>query len=139
VGLDYGALHGEDAIILWSASQVGLTDPAGREDTAINTQAYRIKLTGMDPIMPPDKDTINKTKSESAYQSAIEYGIDVYQLEYLLTLTPAERLMRHDAALALVLAAREAGIRYYGFDPSQNFTPAIYGWREILARYTEAT
>ena len=53
----------------------------------------------------------------SAYESAIEYGIDVCQLEYILTLTPAERLKRHDAALALVRAAREAGIRYYGFDP----------------------
>lgn len=52
-----------------------------------------------------------------AYQAAVKYGIDVCQLEYLLTLTPTERLKRHDAALALVLAAREAGIRYYGFDP----------------------
>ena len=38
-------------------------------------------------------------------------------LEFLLTLTPAQRLRRHDAALALVRAAREAGIRYHGFDP----------------------
>ena len=52
-----------------------------------------------------------------AYQAAVEYGIDVSQLEYILTLTPAERLRRHDAALALVLAVRKAGIRYYGFDP----------------------
>jgi hypothetical protein len=53
----------------------------------------------------------------SACQDAVEYGIDVCQLEYLLTLTPLDRLMRHDAALALVVAAREAGIKYYGFDP----------------------
>jgi hypothetical protein len=52
-----------------------------------------------------------------AYQNAIEFGIDTCQLDYLLTLTPAERLRRHDAALAFVLAARKAGIRYYGFDP----------------------
>ena len=52
-----------------------------------------------------------------AYQNAIEYGIDMFQLEYLLTLTPAERLRRHDASLAFVLAARKAGIKYYGFDP----------------------
>jgi hypothetical protein len=52
-----------------------------------------------------------------AYQAAIKYGIDVCQLEYILTLTPAERLKRDDAALAFVRAAREAGIRYYGFDP----------------------
>lgn len=52
-----------------------------------------------------------------AHQAAIEYGIDTNQLEYLLTLTPAERLRLHDAALAFVLAARKAGIQYYGFDP----------------------
>jgi hypothetical protein len=56
-------------------------------------------------------------ESKHAYQNAVEYGIDINQLEYLLTLTPAERLKRHDAALAFVLAARKAGIRYYGFDP----------------------
>jgi hypothetical protein len=52
-----------------------------------------------------------------AYKDASEFGIDTYQLEYLLTLTPAERLRRHDAALAFVIAARKAGIKYYGFDP----------------------
>lgn len=52
-----------------------------------------------------------------AYRQAAEYGIDVDQLEFLLTLTPAQRLRRHDAALELVRAARAAGIRYYGFDP----------------------
>ena len=52
-----------------------------------------------------------------AYQDAIEYGIDARQLEYTLTLTPAERLRRHDAALALVSAARKAGSRYYGVNP----------------------
>jgi hypothetical protein len=52
-----------------------------------------------------------------AYKDASESGIDMYQLEYLLTLTPAERLKRHDAALTFVLAARKAGIKYYGFDP----------------------
>jgi len=52
-----------------------------------------------------------------AYQDAVKFGIDMSQIEYLLTLTPAERLRRHDAALAFVLAARKAGIRYYGFDP----------------------
>ena len=59
---------------------------------------------------------------KSAYQEAIEYGIDISQLEYLLTLSPTERLIRHDAALTLVLAAREAGIRYYGFDPRHSKT-----------------
>jgi hypothetical protein len=52
-----------------------------------------------------------------AWQAAIEYGIDVNQLEYLLTLTPLERIERHDRALELVRALREAGIKHYGFDP----------------------
>jgi hypothetical protein len=52
-----------------------------------------------------------------AFQDATEYGIDTCQLDYILTLTPAERMRRHDAALEFVLAARKAGIRYYGFDP----------------------
>ncbi len=93
----------------------------------------------MDASMPPLKDTKIGNEHGPAYQSAVEYGIDVCQLEYLLTLSPTERLMRHDAALAMVLAAREAGIRYYGFDPGPNFASAIYGWREIGARYPEAT
>ncbi|MBN1570265.1 MAG: hypothetical protein JXA73_20655 [Acidobacteria bacterium] len=58
-----------------------------------------------------------------AYQAAVEYGIDTNQLEYLLTLTPAERLRRHDAALIFVLAARKAGIQYYGFDPRSPEAP----------------
>lgn len=52
-----------------------------------------------------------------AYQTAVDYGIDVSQLEFLLTLTPLERIRCHDGALNLVIAARAAGIRYYGFDP----------------------
>jgi hypothetical protein len=58
-----------------------------------------------------------KDEPTHALQDAAAYGIDICQLEYLLTLTPAERLRRHDAALEFVLAARQAGIRYYGFDP----------------------
>jgi hypothetical protein len=52
-----------------------------------------------------------------AWQTAIDYGIDVSQIEYLLTLTPEERIIRHDQALELVRALREAGIRHYGYDP----------------------
>lgn len=58
-----------------------------------------------------------KDESTHALEDAAAYGIDICQLEYLLTLTPAERLRRHDAALEFVLAARKAGIRYYGFNP----------------------
>jgi hypothetical protein len=70
-------------------------------------------------------ESANRTNAQAgqAYQRAIDYGIDVCQLEHILALTHAERLSRHDAALALVLAAREAGIRYYGFDPRSLETP----------------
>jgi hypothetical protein len=42
---------------------------------------------------------------------------DVNLLEYLWTLTPAERIRRHEQAVELVRALRRAGQRYYGFDP----------------------
>ncbi len=51
-----------------------------------------------------------------ACHAAAEYGIDIDQLEYIQTLTSTERLKRHDAALALLLAVRQAGIQHYGFD-----------------------
>ena len=43
--------------------------------------------------------------------------IDVDLLEYLLTLTPAQRIERHEAALELMRAIRKAGTEHYGFDP----------------------
>lgn len=56
--------------------------------------------------------------SESqARRAALEYGIDLSITDYLLTLTPDERLERHDQALELVRALRQAGIEHYGFDP----------------------
>ena len=68
--------------------------------------------------MPASKEAeASEDRWMQAYRQAAEYGIDVDQLEFLLTLTPAQRLRRHDGALALVRAAREAGIRYYGFAP----------------------
>jgi hypothetical protein len=83
------------------------------KDTSVNKLQVVIKLAGMDPSMPPLKDSKIGKKHGPAYQAAAEYGIDIHQLDFLLTLTPAERLMRHDAELAFVLAAREAGIRYF--------------------------
>lgn len=59
-----------------------------------------------------------------AWQAAAGDGIDMNQVEYLLSLTPDQRLMRHDMALRLVRALREAGIRYDGFDPRHSETPA---------------
>ena len=70
----------------------------------------------MELIFTPDERT-------TAYQAAADYGIDMRQLEYLLTTTPLERVMRHDAARDFVIAAREAGIHYYGFDPRHPETP----------------
>jgi hypothetical protein len=55
--------------------------------------------------------------SDDAWQKAKEYGIDIAQLEFLIALSPAERLRRHDMVRPLILAARQAGIQYYGFDP----------------------
>jgi hypothetical protein len=68
-------------------------------------------------MLPPESKCWATDEQMLAYQDAIEYGIDARQLEYALTLTPVERLRRHDAALALVSAARKAGFRYYGVNP----------------------
>lgn len=46
-----------------------------------------------------------------------DVDIDFDLLEYLQTLTPAERMARHEAALELVRALRKAGAEFYGFDP----------------------
>ncbi len=51
-----------------------------------------------------------------ACQAAMDFGIDLGELDYLIGLTPLERLVRHDQALELVLAARKAGAQYYGVD-----------------------
>lgn len=65
----------------------------------------------------------SKDKGTPAVDAATAYGIDVSQLEYNLSLTPSDRLRRHESALALVRALREAGIQYYGFDPRSPETP----------------
>jgi hypothetical protein len=44
-------------------------------------------------------------------------------LDELLSLSPAERMKRHDAALQLVLALRKAATKHYGFDPRAVATP----------------
>jgi hypothetical protein len=59
------------------------------------------------------------------WQAAIDYGIDVTQLEHNLTLTPAERITQHDRALELVRALRQAGIQHYGFDPRLPQPPGL--------------
>lgn len=67
--------------------------------------------------MASDSENNASSLMGSAWQAAIDYGIDVSQLEYLLSLSPQERLERHEQALDLVRALREAGVRHYGFDP----------------------
>lgn len=54
---------------------------------------------------------------EQARRAALDFGIDLSITDYLLTLTPEQRLECHDQALELVIALRQAGINYYGFDP----------------------
>jgi len=53
----------------------------------------------------------------NAFRTSGDLGFDLDELEYSLTLAPLERLIRHDQALELILAVRQAGIRHYGFDP----------------------
>jgi len=49
--------------------------------------------------------------------SELAADIDLVLLRELATLTPAQRMKRHDQALQLVLALRSAGAKHYGFDP----------------------
>jgi hypothetical protein len=73
--------------------------------------------------MPDNDSAAAHPAAGPAWQAAIDFGIDVGQLDFLLTLTPTERLLRHEDALALVRAARQAGIAHYGFDPGLTEAP----------------
>ena len=64
----------------------------------------------------PDPPSPESSESR-ARQAALDYGIDLSLTDYLLSLTPAERIEQHDQASELVRALRQAGIDYYGFDP----------------------
>ena len=81
----------------------------------------RVRTSGRIAIqsrfMSVDDEPVSVPRKRGAWQAAVDYGIDVSQTRYLLTLTPAERLRRHERALDLVRAMRQAGIDYYGFDP----------------------
>ncbi len=59
----------------------------------------------------------NGPVSEQTPPDPSEADLDIELLMELQALTPAERLARHDAALQLVLALREAGTNFYGVDP----------------------
>jgi hypothetical protein len=47
----------------------------------------------------------------------LDADIDMDLLVYVQTLTPEQRIARHEAALELVRALRKAGTEHYGFDP----------------------
>lgn len=47
---------------------------------------------------------------------AAAYGIDMSQIDYLLTLSPQERLKRHEQARSLVMMLRQASREHYGID-----------------------
>jgi hypothetical protein len=57
------------------------------------------------------------TMNAPAPQQNEDDDIDVDLLDYLQTLTVAQRVERHEAALELVRALRKAGTEHYGFDP----------------------
>lgn len=52
-----------------------------------------------------------------------DQDLDLDLLDFLRSLTPAERMRRHDSALQLVLALRKAATAHYGFDPRTVATP----------------
>ena len=65
----------------------------------------------------------HKPSHSGAWQAAADAGEDMAQLEYLLSLTPEQRLSLHERFRLGVKAFREAGRRLYGFDPSNSQTP----------------
>lgn len=71
---------------------------------------------------PDPTHAVNRRESD-AIRAAREYGIDLSLTDYLLSLTPLERLERHDQALELIRAARAAGREHYGFDPRSAQAP----------------
>lgn len=57
------------------------------------------------------------TERPSAEVAEADEDLDLDLLDYLQSLTPAQRMARHDGALELVRALRKAGTDFYGFDP----------------------
>lgn len=47
-----------------------------------------------------------RARGGAAWKAAVDHGIDVTLLERNLALTPAERLVQHDEALALYFSRR---------------------------------
>ena len=74
-------------------------------------------------FMETSADILSEPSLGKACKAAVEYGIDLNQLDASLALTPLERLMRNDQALELILAVIRAGIHYYGFNPRSGEVP----------------
>ena len=53
---------------------------------------------------------------EDTHLSHAREDEDIDLLDYLQSLTPAERMARHEGALELVRALRKAGATHHGFD-----------------------
>lgn len=82
----------------------------------------------------PGENEAGGNGESDAIRAAREYGIDLSLTDYLLSLTPLERLERHDQALELIRAARAAGREHYGFDPRPAATPQQPGFGDGIER-----
>ncbi|MDI6736321.1 MAG: hypothetical protein QME42_09070 [bacterium] len=60
------------------------------------------------------KEAIPEYKNKDAIQEAIDYGLDVTLLYERVTLTPTERIERHQQSLEFAEELKRAGERKYG-------------------------
>ncbi len=67
--------------------------------------------------MTADGKSSDGLREEPNRSDAVDLGLDLAGLDERLAMSPEERIRRHDQALELVQFLRQAGIRYYGFDP----------------------
>jgi hypothetical protein len=74
----------------------------------------RETLAGLEP---DQAETTGAKDTCSGVLNSPHPDVDVSLIDYLLTLTPTERLLRHEQALVFVEEFRKAGREYYGFDP----------------------
>lgn len=72
---------------------------------------YAFPMDAEIPLLPELERFWRTDDGLTAVQRAEAYGIDVSLLEENLRLTPEERIVRHDQALELVSALREAKTR----------------------------
>ena len=99
----------------WKLNLQGLT----RESEGSKTGDDSITIN---PMQDTESSQMNHALGK-ACRAAVEYGIDLSELDSSLALTPLERLICHDQALELVYAARQAGILHYGIHSRLAETP----------------